>query len=570
MTVSAGPGAVLSAAASPADSDAGHLSAAPYLSFTGALAALCAAVLLCWPMLLSSAPLIFTDTISYWSNGEALWFRVLVMAGRIVPGLGEQVLQQAAAGGGVDQAAGGNVALTLRSLPYSAFLYPTALSPAGLVLTCILQTAMTLWAFLGLVPPLTAQERRRALVGFAAVGALTTLPWFASYAMPDLLGAVLPIYYALALRRIDGMGPGRQILLGGLAAFAVMAHYGNLPLALVLAVAVMLWRAWRRRFTPGLLAICLLPVIVPAGVNLAISAYMASLGPPGTAAPARQEMAGAGPTEMALVLAVAPADAPPRPAPAPTSDPAAATAATAPAPRRAPPAPAPAPNGISLTPNRIPALLARSVGDGPGRWYLQEECDQGASYAVCELFDTIPDNMHQFLWVGLGRATDEQMARIRAEEMGIVLAAFRRYPLEQIGATLANAGQQFAMIGTSDLWLYTPADQAKVLNDVRVTGGNSQRNDAIRAFEWVALVATAASLLVLGWRVVTGRTRHFLTEAALMVFFALVVNAAIFGGLSAPVDRYQSRMAWLIPALLALDLALQPHFARPRTLAQQA
>lgn len=601
MTVSLGRPAILGPAARRAPADTGQDDTAPYLSFAGALVALGAAVLLCWPMLVSSAPLIFTDTISYWSNGEALWFRLLVLAGGIVPGLGEQVVQAAASSGVVDEAAGGNVALTLRSLPYSAFLYPTALTPAGLVLTCILQTAMTLWVFLGLVPPLTAAERTRALAGFAAVGTLTTLPWFASYAMPDLLGAVLPIYYALALRRIDGVGLVRQILLGGLAAFAVMAHYGNLPLALVLAVGVLLWRAWSRRFTPALLAICLVPVIVPAVVNMAISAYMASLGPPASVAASSQEdlagqdlaapgqaEAAPGQAEAANMLAAARLDA--SPAPAPTSDPApalpaagpAATQAASPAaiPAAGPaavPAAIPAPGsepaaieGVSLTPNRIPALLARSVGDGPGRWYLQEECDQGATYAVCELFDTIPDNMHDFLWVGIGGATDEQMTRIRAEEMGIVLAAFRRYPLEQIGATLTNAGQQFVMIGTSDLWLYTPEDQAKVLNDVRVTGPNSQRNDTLRAFDWITLFATGAALLVLVWRVATGRTRHFLTEVVLLVLFALIVNAAIFGGLSAPVDRYQSRLAWLIPALLALDLALRPHVARAKPLAEQA
>jgi hypothetical protein len=32
----------------------------------------------------------------------------------------------------------------------------------------------------------------------------------------------------------------------------------------------------------------------------------------------------------------------------------------------------------------------------------------------------------------------------------------------------------------------------------------------------------------------------------------LVANAAIFGGLSAPVDRYQARVIWIIPMLAAL------------------
>jgi len=32
----------------------------------------------------------------------------------------------------------------------------------------------------------------------------------------------------------------------------------------------------------------------------------------------------------------------------------------------------------------------------------------------------------------------------------------------------------------------------------------------------------------------------------------LLANAAIFGGLSAPVDRYQARVIWIVPLLAAL------------------
>ena len=53
------------------------------------------------------------------------------------------------------------------------------------------------------------------------------------------------------------------------------------------------------------------------------------------------------------------------------------------------------------------------------------------------------------------------------------------------------------------------------------------------------------------------RKGHDFATPVRRVLIALLVNAAVYGGLSAPVDRYQSRLAWLIPALLALDLALR-------------
>ncbi len=504
---------------------------APYLSLTGALLALGAAVLLCWPMLLTSAPLLFTDTIGYWSNGEALWGRLIGMAAFLLPSSAGQVLAETALSS-ADQSAGGNVAITLRSLPYAAFLYATGVTPLGLVLTCIVQTAITLWMFLGLVPPLAAEERRRAIVGFAAVGTLTTLPWFASYAMPDLLGAVLPAYYALALGRIDGLGLARQVVLGALAAFAILAHYGNLPLACALAVAVLLWRAWKHRSSLVAMAACLLPLFVAAGLNLATSVYMARLEQPAAVARAQEQPAQGAPAIQLATARVAPQDAP-------HADSGGGLGAA------------------TLTPNRIPALLARSIEDGPARWYLNEECRETDRYAVCELFDEMPRNIPDFLWVGLGRATDEQMARIRAEEMEIVVAAARRYPLEQLGATLGNAGLQFVLVGIDDLWLYPPEARGMAINDIRVTGGTAQRNGVQHLFDWITAAATGVAFLLLAWRVITRRTPAFLVPMVLLILFALVVNSAIFGGLSATVDRYQSRMVWLVPALLALDFAIR-------------
>ncbi|MEL6419884.1 MAG: hypothetical protein AAFQ55_14830, partial [Pseudomonadota bacterium] len=37
-----------------------------------------------------------------------------------------------------------------------------------------------------------------------------------------------------------------------------------------------------------------------------------------------------------------------------------------------------------------------------------------------------------------------------------------------------------------------------------------------------------------------------------VVIVGLLLNAGIFGGLSAPVERYQSRVIWLLPLLSAL------------------
>ena len=86
--------------------------------------------------------------------------------------------------------------------------------------------------------------------------------------------------------------------------------------------------------------------------------------------------------------------------------------------------------GPSLTGKRYPLTLARSVAEGPGKWYLEKNCGH-LKYAICELYphgrcrerSTIssgaPNGVKQ-------RATPEQMDRIRAEESDVVVAASAR------------------------------------------------------------------------------------------------------------------------------------------------
>lgn len=520
----------------------------PYLSPAGAALSLAAAVLLCWPMLLTSAPLVYFDTLSYYTNGEEIWSRVLGILASFAPDAGGASPAGAGADvGGVPTAA---AAISFRSLPYSAWFYPLAILPAGLIVVCIVQTAMTLWVFLGLCPPLTAQARRFAIAAFAAVGTLTTLPWFASYALPDILGAVLPVYFALALGHMERMGRIKLIVLMAIATFAMLSHYGHLPLALVLAVGIVLWRIWNRRLTAVALTFCLLPVVLAFAINLASSIILsAALGSPAGAGaatvPASQTARAAPPLADREPIGETAVSGTPAGGPGEVPQPSV----------RAEPSLA---QEASFTPNRIPVLLARSIQDGPGRWYLEEECRERDRYAVCEVFDEIPDTVYEFLWAdsGLRSATPEQLARIRAQETEIVFAAARRYPLRQATALAANTLEQTVRIGTGELLPLPTGSENRHLTELRPRTADNEADAVLRVFDWITPIATAMAFLVLAWRMATGRTQHFLTEAIVVILLAMIVNAAVFGGLSAPVDRYQSRIAWLIPALLALDLTI--------------
>src|SRR5439155_17347567 len=84
------------------------------------------------------------------------------------------------------------------------------------------------------------------------------------------------------------------------------------------------------------------------------------------------------------------------------------------------------------------------------RWYLEKEC-RIPRYAVCEVFGThIPSTVSGFLFKpdGLGgRATPEQMDRIRAEESDIVFRAALTYPGTELRNLADHVGRQLLEFG---------------------------------------------------------------------------------------------------------------------------
>lgn len=209
-------------------------------------------------------------------------------------------------------------------------------------------------------------------------------------------------------------------------------------------------------------------------------------------------------------------------------------------------------NEASVAPKRLPILLARSIADGPGLRYLEEACPE-RGYAICEIFESgIPSNLQVLLWSeeGLvGGATPEQRRRIREEEIEILGNAFLAYPVQQSWSLGRNALLQLGMIGTRDFsWGHLEYDDKGVLKQ-QVTGREG--------FGLLALIHIGSTLGAIGLiatfalrdRLSIGQREREMLAVAVLGF---LVNAAIFGGLSAPVDRYQSRVIWIIPLLAAL------------------
>jgi hypothetical protein len=219
---------------------------------------------------------------------------------------------------------------------------------------------------------------------------------------------------------------------------------------------------------------------------------------------------------------------------------------------------------LSLAPKRYPIQLARSVADGPGAWYLHDHCAT-EHYAICEVFGPNPPrNVHDFLWAPNGvryRATPAQMDRIRAEEGTIVRRAALAYPVQQIGRSVANAFKQLLRFGPRDLVFGQRMSGGERVSPVQVSPDRAWLKVIGKILIYASFIGSLLFLVVARRRLTTGEFSALCVVAA-----GLVANAAVCGILSGVADRYQGRVAWVLPAVAAmLLLRLRDDRSKPAT-----
>lgn len=219
----------------------------------------------------------------------------------------------------------------------------------------------------------------------------------------------------------------------------------------------------------------------------------------------------------------------------------------------------------SVVPLRLPIVLARSIQDGPGAAYLRENCDD-ENWAICQAFgDRLPESIRAFLWSeeGIRAQPADMVQRIRDEEASLLFNIFLAYPAEQTWSFAGNAVKQLFQVGQGEikpiasfdsLWSQTVEKQPAGL-------------ELLETFDPLVTWSTVISVLALAWLLANRRCTSNERAVILAMGLGLVCNAIVFGGLSAPVDRYQARVVWLVPACFVLFLAaiakrqVRPHHA---------
>jgi hypothetical protein len=491
-----------------------------------------AAVSLLWPALWNGYPIVFADTGTYLSQA-------------------------------IHHYAGWD-----RPVFYSLFLLPLHLTvtlwPA--VAVQALLTAWILWLVCRtLVPNLSAVG---FATGVAVLSACTWLPWIVGEVMPDLFTPLLVLVIGLLAWVPERLSQREQVLLAGLATFMIASQQSSLPLACALSVVLGglgLWLGKQKR-SAGVktgaaerLGNTVMAVRSPPYViSLRGPPFVSSLQAP---LPVSSSQFGRAPSCASADPVARP---PNRNLPSLhrrllllTLPPILAVLALCTVNLAA--------HGrFAVSPFGNIFLLARVIYDGPGMATLQRHCAT-AYWRLCPFLDCFPATSDEFLWSADSPLYLAGGPKIVSREAGtIIQTALMSDPVGEARAALRNTFEQLDRFRSGDGLEPWPAQVSPWIErdlpaaEYAAYASARQQNGRLRVPNFLstihqatALASVAASILLLP---IALCRRAACAGFLLAVLLALPFSAAITGGLSAPHDRYQSRIMWLPPFIAVVSL----------------
>lgn len=218
-------------------------------------------------------------------------------------------------------------------------------------------------------------------------------------------------------------------------------------------------------------------------------------------------------------------------------------------------------NGVlGVSPYGSVFALARLVGDGPGRAYLDRACPD-PSLRLCAWRGRLSADSDEFLWHPQGPVWADSFGPIRLapEAARLVPAIILAYPLDVLQAAAANTLRQLIMARVGDTLGPDYLDIAVLARlrpyfpaaEIARYQGALQPQGALRSAA-VPFQGLHAALLLTGTAGTVGvmlrrwRSDRAMAGLAALTLAALLANAFATGALSGPHDRYQARIAWLV------------------------
>lgn len=385
-----------------------------------------------------------------------------------------------------------------RSPGYSVFIARTSFgaSPWFTIVAQAIAVVAVLYEVCKYLAGGDARFRDHCLLAITAIlAALTSLPWFTSLLMPDVFAGV--VFLALYLLGFEAeLCLAERIMLAALATIGVGAHISLLPIAIlfVTALAVVKLAGRLPRWTPS--AETMLPWLV---APLAVAGlWTAQLN-----------------RSMAL--------------------------------------------GFRLSPSGDEYLMGRLLEDGLAGDYLSANCPQ-KHFAACRYLNDLPKTPEQFLfWHPLL----SEMELNGDEIQQVVRGTLAAYPLQFAWNSTRHSLRQFVQLRTGDevrgLALGAPNATGMVIQRVFPRDASAYANSKliqgrlVSLTKVVAVVDSAAFWLgALACVVFAAKRRDekwswFFYSAVAYLFF----NAAVCATFAGVYDRYQSRVAWIVPLCLA-------------------
>ena len=375
----------------------------------------------------------------------------------------------------------------VRSITYSVAAYLLSAPQATLLLLTIVQALATGAVMVAVLGAFGGLPTRRTIMALAVLAGATTVAPVTFFAVPDIFAGLLIGTMVLLTAAASRLSTGVRLLCAAIATFAVTAHASHLPLAGGMTILGLGW--------------------------VAISRYFSLPQPKWTWAWVIAPLLIGGLTALAINRVAF--------------------------------------GETSLTSKRYPFALARSVNDGPGRWYLEKHCPE-LRYTICTLY---PHGLPQggaleFLWGKDGiteRATPAQLESIRAEEAEIVLAAAREYAGYEARKLSFNVAMQLIIFQPYPYVERIIVDDSGTPHVEHVPEANE---GILRIISVLTAISAALGAIWLGWTFLRKRP---LRPVVALLFLGILGNAATCVLLAAVAHRYQARVIWLIP-LFALAL----------------
>jgi len=212
--------------------------------------------------------------------------------------------------------------------------------------------------------------------------------------------------------------------------------------------------------------------------------------------------------------------------------------------------------GFRLSVSGNEFLLGRLFGDGLASDFLHENCPR-KSFVACQDLANLPTTTEQFLfWNPL-------LGEMSGDEIGeVARGTIAAYPLRFIGSSLVGTTRQLATFRTGqevrdyalnapnwnahDIKLILPRDFPAFSNSRLIRGQLVPLVNTVTVIDAAAFWLSAVGCLVLACSKRLERLNLFFYSA--IVF--LVINAAVCATLAGVYDRYQSRVAWILPLCL--------------------